>query len=551
MTFWRRPLPLLAICLLVFLCARNAESHAVLLETAPPSDSVVDHPPERVTLTFSEPISLIFVRLLDSNGAIVEAGKAARVIDHRVEIDLPAGVTGGAYILNWRVTSQDSHPVGGSFRFAVGNHPEAWRASYAPDVGTTRQWAWQLAAIVTRTVFLLSLLSGAGGILFLVVLGAGLSLREQRHCRRRVAKFAIIACTAGLSFIPIQGGLVLGNAPDSLADPNIWLTGATSRIGLSILLSVILMALTAAGLLTLASAGWLFIMMGISCAGVGALALGGHVATATPRWLTVPALCAHAGFAAFWYGSLWPLLRASSRLPAPDIAHLLMRFSRWATKGVFGLLVAGIGIAWVQVSSANALFTTNYGQLLLLKLSCVVVVLLLAIENKRRFTPALTLGSDRIRDKLKRNIRLELVGISLAILISVTLGHVTPPRALAISQTYHTHLPADDSAIVGEATDHAGRRAMVTVIPGRPGINVIRVRIFHPSGEVLHAIEARMDLSQPDAGIEPASRRLTAEGDALVFASTDLSLSGTWLLHIDALVSEFDKALFDMTVTIR
>ena len=70
-------------------------------------------------MRFSEPVIPISVRLLDAQGAEI----SGMSLEPRGEtlILRPAGsLQQGAYLLSYRVTSLDGHPVGAAIRFGIG-----------------------------------------------------------------------------------------------------------------------------------------------------------------------------------------------------------------------------------------------------------------------------------------------------------------------------------------------------------------------------------------------------------------------------------------------
>ncbi len=566
MVAWRIVTLALAACLSFLLHVQDVRAHAVLLETSPGADAVAAAP-ERVTLTFNEPVRIVFARILDASGKEIVPARPARSVDHRVEIDLPSGIADGGYIVSWRVISEDSHPIGGSFRFAVGAFPENWLADAPTDTSGWWDWLWRSATVLSRTVFLMALLSAAGGICFLVAFRAHVRMDGEGQDYRRAAAFAFLSALAAAAYIPVQGGLILGVAPGDALNLDLWRTGVRSSLGASALISGSAMAAAGIGLLSgmFLSGGRKrlpAVLLVIAAAAVGALAFAGHAATASPRTVTAPAVAIHAGLAAAWLGALWPLLAAAGRLPAQELAALLARFSRMAVAAVAVLLAAGVVIAWVQVESLPALVETDYGRFLLIKLGFVALVLLAAVENKRRLTPALARGDEGARGRLARNIRLEIAGLSAAILVTAALGQNTPPRALAdmhaLHQGGHVHGHVHDISravgpgkIVTEATDHAGRRAVIEIAPGQPGNNVVRVRFFQRNGSPLIPLETRIETALPEFGIEPLGRLMEQDGEIARLSGSDLILSGTWSMRIDALVTDFDKAIFETSVTLR
>src|SRR5205085_8506294 len=109
----------------VRLAAAPASAHATLESTEPVSSTAVATPPDRVVLHFSETVQIPLgsIRVFASpSGKQIETGPAGRA-DGRgnaVAVKLPK-LDKGNYIVTWRVTSADSHPVHGAFTFTVGS----------------------------------------------------------------------------------------------------------------------------------------------------------------------------------------------------------------------------------------------------------------------------------------------------------------------------------------------------------------------------------------------------------------------------------------------
>lgn len=97
-------------------------AHARLLQTDPANGARLSQPPEQVRLSFDEPIEAEFtpVKVSDQQGNRVDRDDArvdpndARVLTADLE-ELPEGT----YTVEWRVTSADTHPVNGTYRFTV------------------------------------------------------------------------------------------------------------------------------------------------------------------------------------------------------------------------------------------------------------------------------------------------------------------------------------------------------------------------------------------------------------------------------------------------
>ncbi len=79
----------------------------------------------------------------------------------------PAGLPDGTYVLSYRVTSADGHPVVGSFVFAIGARERRSAGLAAAGIADD---LWPAAGVVARALWYGSLLLAAGLALFLALL---------------------------------------------------------------------------------------------------------------------------------------------------------------------------------------------------------------------------------------------------------------------------------------------------------------------------------------------------------------------------------------------
>jgi putative copper export protein len=125
--------------------------------------------------------------------------------------------------------------------------------------------------------------------------------------------------------------------------------------------------------------------------------VSGH-AVGEPRPLlgvTLDALHVIAG--GVWLGTLTvvvalavPILGDATARKA--LQHILVRFSKVALTSAAVVTLTGVYAAWVHVGSWAGLWSTPYGDALVLKLCTVAVVVLLGAVNWRVAVPRLTLG---------------------------------------------------------------------------------------------------------------------------------------------------------------
>jgi copper transport protein len=256
-------------------------------------------------------------------------------------------------------------------------------------------------------------------------------------------------------------------------------------------------------------------------------------------------MAAHGVVIAFWVGSLWPLLRLLRTQDTGAAATIVMRFSRLAVIAVAVLVATGLILATLQLGGdVTALVATPYGQLLLIKLGVVALLLLLAIYNKFRLTPALTDGAPDAVGRLSRAIRLEIAAVGLILAVTALLGQSPPPRALAA-------MTAPTAAAQTVTAQARGYTASVAVTPGRTGRNTITIALTAPDGAPFTPLEAKAEISLPEQGIEPLSEPLsiTAPG-RYQWVMNGFVRPGAWQLKLTILINDFESASFELPLKI-
>jgi len=552
--FMRR-LPLLLVVVLALLVGVRppaASAHAVLLGTEPAADAVADRGPGEIVLRFDEAVRPVVLRLIDADGVTVADQTAARVVDGRVELPLARALPPGGYIVTWRVISADSHPVGGSFRFAVGGYPEAWRSGGHRDAERARTASWSIALATARAVFLAGLLAATGAVWFALLVARG-DQRAAADAGRLARSTAPLAAAAAGLAIGLQGGLLLGAPPADLLSSAAWTAGLSTPIGKAFLAAataLLLLAAASRGAPGRWAAGWALLA-------VLPLALAGHAATAEPRLLTAPAVALHAIVAGFWLGSLPPLLVALRSRPGPQAAALLQRFSARAVPAVALLVLAGTALAVVQLGAVAALWQTGYGRVLAAKLLLVAGLLLIALRNKAVLTPALAAGRADAAGRLARNLAIELGLIGLVVVLTAALSFNAPPRtAVAAGEPGHAggHHQAGShpgGPAVEQRATVGGVTATLTLTPARAGANTLRLALRDAAGAPVEPLELALRIASAEHGIEAVVRRPLPQGDHHALETADMALPGAWTLRLDVLVTDFDRVTFEFEVALR
>lgn len=502
--------------------------------------------PATALLRFNEPVTPVAVTLVGPGGRTLPPPGPVTVEDGSLRIPLPSPADSGTWLVSYRVTSGDGHPVAGSLLFGLGREPER-PAGSDDSTGGMAKPASLAASVAAKGLHYASLLVAAGGALFLLAVGAG-----RAEVRGRIAAglrpaigVAALAAVANLGF---SGVVLSGGSPGSILGAPAWTAAMASSSGTSALVALAGLAVLAVGLLL----GRRAAMLAGALVALAALTLTGHAATAAPRWLSLPLVGLHGLVAAFWLGSLWPLLVVLRGSSPEESFAVVRRFSRLAVWGVVVLVVSGAGLSVLQLAGSRTVTDTVYGQVWVAKMLAVALLLAVAVYNRFWLTPALTpalapaleMAEDRsgVR-QLVASIRGELVVLGLAVpLLTAGLGSTPPPRALGLEI-------AEPAYVV--ASTIRGRPVTVELSPGRTGRNRLTVRLAGSDGKPLVLKEVTAELSLPDAGVEAISRRLAeVEPGTYRLDGLDLPVAGRWALRLDLLVSDFEKPIGRVTLEV-
>jgi copper transport protein len=259
-------------------------------------------------------------------------------------------------------------------------------------------------AIALRIAALVAVFQAAGGAMFLWVIA-----RNVESARPDIRRLALTSALLGLALTLAHQGVEvarLGGDLSAIADPDLealaWhspggIVHAAQIFGLGVIAATVSRTKRAAP--SVAALAGLFT--------AAALAGAGHTSVHPWHRLLTPLLIAHVCVAAFWFGSLGPLLLVARQLPGKAASAVLQRFSGVAGPAVAVLGIAGGGMAVALVPTVASI-QRPYGVLLACKLGGFCLLLGLAAWNRWRGTPALRLGSAGARTQLTLTICLEL-----------------------------------------------------------------------------------------------------------------------------------------------
>ncbi|MDP3410375.1 copper resistance CopC/CopD family protein [Bosea sp. (in: a-proteobacteria)] len=507
--------------------ASRAFAHAALNGASPADGSVLPSAPSELTLTFSEPVSPLALRLIRPDGQATPLERAD-LRDRTLVIAAPAGLGEGTHVLSWRVVSADGHPVGGSVLFSIGAPSPT-----APTAGTQTDAMVRVLLWASRVALYLGLFIGCGGAAF-----AAWVAPLPARARGPVTAALLLGLVALPLSLAAQGLDALGADLRALFQPPVWRAALGTSLASTLAIAA---AALASCLLALRLAGGLGKIAGLFGVGLAGLALAssGHASAASPQALMRPAVFLHAAGIALWAGALLPLIRA---LRQPDAAATLRRFS-WRIPAIVAMLLgSGLVLAVVQVERPAALIDTDYGRVLLAKLGLVALVLGLAALNRWRLTSQVQAGRLSACHLMARIVAVELV-LMLAILGTAALWRFTPPpRALAIAAAQPANIHIHTLTAMAD----------VTLTPGRAGPIVVAIVLMNGDFGPLPAKELTLSFANPTAGIEAIERPAIRGADG-VWRIEGLSLPrhGRWSVELAILISDFEMIRLTETVEIR
>ncbi len=538
---------LLRALIVLLMCGftQAAFAHAVLLGSTPKANEMVATSPKELILNFNENVGPIFFKVLDRSGKEIGAAGEIKADGNNLILPLNAELPNGTYVLTYRVISADTHPVGATFGFSVGE-PMAdmteMKASTEPA-----KTSWTIAVAFNRWVLYATMLLAAGSALFTLLIQTPSSVTAATFNLGKTS--AIVAAITYVLAVGFGGAeMVLGSA-SALFASDTWARGLQSTLTPSAAIGIPAMLVLIYGFtggIERPKNGALTVG---AVAAVGSFLVTGHAATAPPVWIMATVVAIHLFCSAFWFGALYPLYRTTEVADTAEAGKVMHKFSVWAMYSVALLVLSGVVISFVQVQSPANLTTTVYGSGLLRKLFLVAVILALAAYNKFVLTPALEKNDAKGVVRIRRTIRIEFIVYIFILGAAMTLTLTTPPRATGDQNAASAAMQMEGFKTALKAQDYT---AELELTPAKAGENMIMVTVKGKDGQVLTLADLEITANLPAAGIADVMIKGQNVGNGMwhvVFK--EMIIPGDWTLRIDAFVTDFDKVSFETPVSIK
>ncbi|MFD9081863.1 copper resistance CopC/CopD family protein [Streptomyces erythrochromogenes] len=629
-----------ALLALVLGGAGPAFAHAGLRGSDPAEGSVLATAPKQLTLTFTESVGFSddSLRVLSPENERVNPRPAQHADgkDNTARVELSDKLAQGTYTVAWRVVSADGHPISGAFIFSIGK-PSGTAAVVATDSQDTA--AARLYGFLRHVAYSgLALLVGAVSFVLLCWPTAA-AVRPVRRLLT-VGWAALVVST--LALLLLRGPYETAGSLTSAFDLSQLGRTVTGRPGIALVVRLALLA-TAAVLLRRSALrldrpdrpdrpgggdggdggdeGTLPGDLGARVRVVGAvlaLALAftwagaEHASAGIQVPLAIPVAVLHLLAMGVWLGGLITLMivlrrRApgSGEVPASAVG----RFSTVAFTAIAVLVGTGAYQSWRQVGSWEALSTTSYGRILVVKLAAVVLVLVVAFFS-RRWTARLdhealpaaerqkvpeperlrvvetvgaptspvasvagstpdvpagtepadgadeppALGTEEHRRRLRRTVAVEAVLGVVVLAITTLLTGTQPSRAVDGAATAAATALEPQTKVVtvpfDMGTANQKGSVQITLEPGRVGENTVEAVVYTADGGFATVPELRLTLTQEDLGIGPLDAKLKNQKGYWATYDLQLPMAGSWTLNITVRTTDIDQVTVRETIRI-
>ena len=334
-------------------------AHALLVESDPAPDSVVQSVPAEVSLIFSEPVTPAGagIKVFAPSGRQVAAPATSR---GSVLVASINSVESGTYVVTWQVFASDTHPSRGAYRFVVVfATPNPYSALLStPEVGTATPAGFALQALARWVHF-------AGFALVVGVAAYGILLRA--HGFQPLVRWGVVLLLAA------EPLALLGQLASLSFDGDTMLAVLGSSfgrlLGLRLGAALLVWTLIPTGRLwpLLAVGGVIALVDGATAHAIPGLAGAGQVLVAL-----------HVTAMGLWAGGLAAFVRAPDR-----------RFAGYALVTLGVAVATGLLLALAHTHFGTVLLTSDYGHALLFKVLAVVAAVAAVVMRRRRLELAI------------------------------------------------------------------------------------------------------------------------------------------------------------------
>ncbi|MDQ0198336.1 copper resistance protein CopC [Neobacillus ginsengisoli] len=527
----------LILYLFLFLFPSVSSAHAYILKSAPFENEILKSSPLKVTIQFDESIQPVFnsLQVYDSKGNQIDQknGHINSKNSSILEADLKKNLPKGTYRIQWKVVSNDGHPVQGVIPFQIGGGSKVHSSTTLP--AGTQGYTPHGDLIFIRWFQYLSNACFVG-MLFLYLLVLPKELRKNPLFKTIFIRiiwlsyfFLLVSIILSL---PLQAVIESGTAwskvlhTQTLSDIiSNTLFGHTWIIQMVILFTLAVSNnLLSLNRITKLIGQWLCFSLGIGL--LLTKALTGHASSTTNKILSISMDFFHLFAASIWIGSLIgivALLPLRKNIETNQLYFkLIQRFSKWGIILVLLLSFTGVFSSFTFIPNLPSLIHTNYGRVLLSKVVLLFLMLILAAVNFVK-------GKRGKEKELKTSLIGELAIGVVVLMLSVILTNL--PTAISSPGPFY------------ETKTVNGNIVSLKVTPNIIGENVFTVALKNSKGQPLKSVEqVTLTFTSLEMGMGDASVRLPKSSKGLYeVKGMHFNMAGRWNVHIHILTTTLDN----------
>ena len=529
-------LALVVVAILTVLApAQLASAHAILLTSEPAPSAVLDESPTEIALFFNEFVDTVFgkIRILDSAGNVVQTVKPIQDAANHTIVRAPILLLEpGTYVVVWRVASDDSHPVQGSFSFQIGNKSTVISATAQYQV-LERHGLARLFDVIRWVTYL-------GVVLLIGGIGLLQAVRTDRLSPRSTLAliggwaFAALGTLEGLiAYGPHVSGYKIYKAVDlSLLSETL-----TTLYGKMQFVRLVLLGIIGILIAVIQFRGTWWWKFGAWASLVGVtltLSLAGHPVVTNPVALSVGLDMLHLLAVSLWVGPLLIIVYDRNMWLATDestSAPSLQWFSRTAGFAVPVIVLTGTLQAWLMLDGFGQILDSRYVRTLIVKV-CLVVVLIALGAVSRKAMQRKQSGS------LRQSMGIEVLFGLIILALTSTLVAMPPKGEIEPA-------PLSSTIFQGQMI------VELSLTSAQVGQSEVHIVVAMADGSLIQVDSATARMSMPSRDIPNGPIALQETRPNHFLGVTEFAYAGEWVVEILVKQTASSTTLFKIAVDIK
>ena len=276
---------------------------------------------------------------------------------------------------------------------------------------------WSFLNPIIRMIFYISAFGSVGTLIYLVHFYRLLEFEQRSYCFSLIKKSSIIgSIIAFLSFLSIPGNM--GGDFKSVIDTQLIELTLETISGKAALLSLLGFILIYFSCIKKSKISYILSILGVSSI-LLSFVIFGH---ATKHGLVGQFLIIiHLVGLSYWIGSLLPLRKMCNFIEYEKLRLVAHLFGIYALGYVGVLIIAGLIFSYILLGDISSLITTDYGNVLLIKMIIVSMLLSLGAMNKFKIIPYLSINQNLGLKRLKNSIQIEIFCVLLILFFTSLL----------------------------------------------------------------------------------------------------------------------------------